>query len=388
MACSEARVRANRLNAQASTGPRTAEGKAASRANSYRHGLSGSGVVAAEGDRAAAERLADELDAELRPRTALGSILVGRLAVLAVRMDRCGHWESASLAGRVRDATARFDDGRADEADARYAELFDPARDPNPLLRKLRRTPEGLARLLEGWDDLAGVLRQPELSPWGEAHLRAMDALSGRRPTDLAPSRAATLARVLDGGDLAGLAPGEAELLAPLAPEARAAWARDRLIERISEAVADLEAARGDLDLASIELDRAAAPALALFDPSREATLARKYEAAAERGFYRALREFQVVESQARAAIEPVPTAPVPPPARPGLATPAEAAPPRGSLGSFFPEAGPAPAVEPAARIGRAERPEQVIIGVRPASPGANPELAGAGSPSSARIQR
>ena len=40
---------------------------------------------------------------------------------------------------------------------------------------------------------------------------------------------------------------------------------------------------------------------MALFDPSKQATLARKYELAAERGFFRALKEFQAIEKQVRA---------------------------------------------------------------------------------------
>ena len=42
---SEARLLANRANALKSTGPRTVEGKEASRANAYKHGLTGSGTV-------------------------------------------------------------------------------------------------------------------------------------------------------------------------------------------------------------------------------------------------------------------------------------------------------------------------------------------------------
>ena len=38
-----------------------------------------------------------------------------------------------------------------------------------------------------------------------------------------------------------------------------------------------------------------------MFDPSKEATLARKYEAAAERGFFKALKEFRQVEREAMA---------------------------------------------------------------------------------------
>ncbi len=40
---------------------------------------------------------------------------------------------------------------------------------------------------------------------------------------------------------------------------------------------------------------------LALFDPSREAGLARKYEAAAERGFFRAIKEFRQLKKSAHA---------------------------------------------------------------------------------------
>ena len=38
-----------------------------------------------------------------------------------------------------------------------------------------------------------------------------------------------------------------------------------------------------------------------MFDPSKEATLARKYEAAAERAFFRCLKELRQMEKQARA---------------------------------------------------------------------------------------
>src|ERR1700722_10841265 len=40
-----------------------------------------------------------------------------------------------------------------------------------------------------------------------------------------------------------------------------------------------------------------------MFDPSREATLARSYAAAAERGFLRALKELRLLEKQARARV-------------------------------------------------------------------------------------
>jgi hypothetical protein len=45
MIVSESRISANRSNAQKSTGPRTEEGKARSRANALKHGLYASAVV-------------------------------------------------------------------------------------------------------------------------------------------------------------------------------------------------------------------------------------------------------------------------------------------------------------------------------------------------------
>jgi hypothetical protein len=79
----------------------------------------------------------------------------------------------------------------------------------------------------------------------------------------------------------------------------------------------------------------------AVFDPSPQAVLARKYAAAAERGFYKALKELRLVEAEAAARRESEPsqdevgdydlsgsfrTAPAPEPA-PAEPAPAPAAP-------------------------------------------------------------
>ncbi len=326
MACSDARMAANRANARRSTGPTSAEGKAASRANSFRHGMTGAGVVVAAGDGAAADRLAAGLRAELRPGTVLGSVLVERLAVLAVRMERCARQDSAAVARRTRDAAADFEDARADAVDAWFAGLMDTQGTAGPGLwiRKLRRSPEGLIRLIRGWVDLASALRRPGVCAWGAAEVRAFDALGGREAGEFAPSRASVLSRVIAGDDVAGLDGHEAATLAGLDAGGRAEWARGRLLELITAEVDELEADYRDFDRSSIELDRAEAADRALFDPSREADLARKYEAAAERGFFRALREFRLAEAEVEVEVE------APPPAS------ASDAGSGGSLASFF----------------------------------------------------
>ncbi len=95
------------------------------------------------------------------------------------------------------------------------------------------------------------------------------------------------------------------------------------LTERVEKAQAEAEA-NGE--------DPVEAGHRAMFDPSKEACLARKYEAAAERGFFRAIKEFRQHRREAKA---------------PALAAPAPApvvAPAREPLGSFSPEPAKAPA--------------------------------------------
>ena len=78
------------------------------------------------------------------------------------------------------------------------------------------------------------------------------------------------------------------------------------LSERVRQADAEFVAPEG-ADEATVAQLRAEAKAKAMFDPSKEATLARKYEAAAERGFFRALKELRQLEKQAKAAEPPAP---------------------------------------------------------------------------------
>ena len=77
------------------------------------------------------------------------------------------------------------------------------------------------------------------------------------------------------------------------------------LSERIRQAEADFDAewpAVEGQDDPNRERMRVEAAHRAMFDPSKAATLARKYEAAAERCFFRSLKELRQVERQAKAA--------------------------------------------------------------------------------------
>jgi hypothetical protein len=186
MSTSEARRLASQINGSKSKGPITPEGKAASRRNSLKHGMTGAGVVLPEEDAAEIERRFAAFQEELNPTGEVGQALARRAAVCSVRMERAVSQETAALSERVRQAEADF-----------------------------------------------------------------------------------------------------------VAPEGT--------------------------DEATVSQLRDEARAIALFDPSKEATLARKYEAAAERGFFRALKELRELKKQAK-AIQP----------------PAPAEPPREELGSFL----------------------------------------------------
>ena len=79
---------ANRANAKKSTGPKTDAGKARSRMNAYKHGLTAEKVVAACEDPAAFNALRTGLWEQYDPGPGVESGLVDRLASLSWRLNR------------------------------------------------------------------------------------------------------------------------------------------------------------------------------------------------------------------------------------------------------------------------------------------------------------
>ena len=301
MPSSEARIRANQANSLKSCGPRTTEGKQRSRANGLKHGLTGEGIVIPKEDVDEVERRNDALQAELAPESAMGTILVRQMATLSVRMERGATQESAAIAGRVRHAAEAFDEDRAERVEQLFESLAD---DTRWALRQLRRMPEGVDRLIAAW---AGLRDDLARSTWTGQHLERLANLGGLSAREVEGSRLEAFSRAT-WGNFQGLAAHEG---AGLDEPARRAWARDRLVERVEGAIADLREHRETLDLEAIEQDRAGAADVALFDPSREASLARRYESAARRDFFKALQELRRVESEHAAVVEgPEPASP------------------------------------------------------------------------------
>ena len=150
MHCSQARIDANRRNAQKSTGPKTEEGKARSRANSLKHGLCASVVVAEDVEQL--QRRAEEIFYTLKPQNLLHCWLVDQVALISLRVDR-----SQRIERRVRDKVAlraelTWDDDRRLEAEVLGAML---PRKPAETVETLKRTPHGCEWLMSRWSLLA-----------------------------------------------------------------------------------------------------------------------------------------------------------------------------------------------------------------------------------------
>jgi hypothetical protein len=110
----EKQLQANRANAQKSTGPRTRAGKARSRHNSKKHGLSANMLIIVGEQAEDFGQLRAELMDQYDPRSALGCELVERLAgilwrlrrvpffgaaIMDARHSQAGRWDGSSIYG-------------------------------------------------------------------------------------------------------------------------------------------------------------------------------------------------------------------------------------------------------------------------------------------------
>jgi len=95
---SERQIEANRLNAQASTGPRTIEGKVQSSRNAVKHGLTARGGLLADEDPEEYIRLYREVINDLRPEDEAQLQLAERIFSLMWRLARVPRFEAALLA--------------------------------------------------------------------------------------------------------------------------------------------------------------------------------------------------------------------------------------------------------------------------------------------------
>ena len=287
---SEARRLANQRNAQKSTGPKTLEGKARSRENAVKHGLTGAGIALPVEDQAEVALRFAAIQEELVPATILGAYFAHQIALMTVRCQRAARQESATLNAKILRAPAEWDEVRAAEADHLMGWI---GVEPAAYRRQLVATPEGIDRLIERLLGLKSELDRPVVV-WDYNHYTQLEAFCGRRESDLPESRGMTLSKAIKG-DFAGIEASEYDHLPT--DDGRRNWACDELIVYILAEVDRLEGLRAKLDHAALARDRAESVERALFDAGKEATLARKYEAAASRELHKSLRAFYEVEA-------------------------------------------------------------------------------------------
>src|SRR5262245_29176029 len=94
---SEKQIAANRANARRSAGPNTSAGKARSRVNAWKHGLTAEQVVIPGEDVEQLKAIGRELWEEYQPLPGTESLLVERLAYYEWRMRRAVVLEAALL---------------------------------------------------------------------------------------------------------------------------------------------------------------------------------------------------------------------------------------------------------------------------------------------------
>jgi len=246
---SPARLAANHRNALKSTGPKTTEEQAASRLNAFKHGWAGEGDSLASGEDAKlVEHRARVFVRELGAVGEVGELLAHRAALLSVRMDKLGERQMVAVEANKAQARDQFDQDRFDEIEGWIKDLDDPET-VKLALESLEAIPEGMEYLILTWEETLRAIRSE-----GEASGRAALWL-GLGAEEADALKAGQTARV------------DAELV------------RLRLKAESLTGVSE-----------KIDALRERAAILARFDPSPEETLARRHEAAAERGMYRAMR--------------------------------------------------------------------------------------------------
>ena len=282
MASSPARMTANRANSLKSTGPKTLEGKAASRLNALQHGMAGAGDLIAPGeDLALVNKRAEALAREFHAQGDSGQILAHRAALLSIRMERLAERDFQAVAADVAAARVQFDRDWADDLSG-WVEALE-GDEPRVALDSLEQSPQGLAHLQDAWkqvrDVISGVDEQGH-SFLAEKRMRLWLGLSDEEAFDFEDDD--YLVRI--DAELARLG---------------------KLGESLTHFDRVLKMARDEAGL------------LASFNPSPESTLARRYEAAAERGMYRAFRAITELNRAAESErVEPLPETfpPMPPP--------------------------------------------------------------------------
>jgi len=138
-------MEANRLNAQKSTGPRSAEGKASSRFNAYKHGAYARAHIIPGEDQADLTHLSEDYVLDLRPEGVVELRLVDTLIHSDWEQRRIPVLEAALIAGLVAK--------QEDSPHALGAALVEDASGPNVLQKLFRRNQAAIRDWFRAYND-------------------------------------------------------------------------------------------------------------------------------------------------------------------------------------------------------------------------------------------
>ncbi|HEV3164700.1 MAG TPA: hypothetical protein VGZ22_11780 [Isosphaeraceae bacterium] len=279
---SERKRAASRRNAQKSTGPKTAAGKANSRANALKHGLTGAGTVLPPEDGTLFQQRLHGFAADARPEGQTEGYLVVSMALASVRLDRCAREEFTEIARRRQEAIDGWESQQARKA----KRLADPLQDdPEETVASLQEFARGCDWLLARWDDLGEALA--EAGTWDDAQTDQAIRLLGKEPAD-DDAQAAELRAFV-----AASRPQES------ADDAAIATARSRLIGLAQQEVDRLEELRQELWNKGDGLALAETINLATFDDSPKGALRHRYQTAAASALHKAIDQLAKERKQA-----------------------------------------------------------------------------------------
>ncbi|MEO6809858.1 MAG: hypothetical protein ABI353_12160 [Isosphaeraceae bacterium] len=290
---SDKQMAANKANAQKSTGPRTAQGKASSRRNAVKGGLTGDGIVMPEDLEAEVQAEITIFAARFQPTDDYEHRLIRQAAVGSVRFDRLQKAQDARLALHRTTATRTWDETRAAEVLELADLLMD---DPAEATRRLQRTAEGCDYLWDAWDDLK--TRLDDVGEWDDDKLAFALRLLGwsTLPNVLDNDPAAILAGVALGvrddrsafARFLELTPDQLDTHAPLFEDCQT-----RLTDIIVEEMDRLRTLADQLWDRYDAPDRAGASQRAWVDTSLEGQRLYRYDRDATRLIDRSLRELE-----------------------------------------------------------------------------------------------
>ncbi len=150
------RAEKNRQNARKSTGPKTAEGKARTRENAFKHGLRADVLPIPGEDPEAIAARAEAWNDYYQPQSPAAQHLVNECARATLQADRVARFQAASIAWQRKEARHDRLDQQEKEVNEQVARLLE---EPEDARNQLLGTAGGCRWLIARWEVLARTLQ-------------------------------------------------------------------------------------------------------------------------------------------------------------------------------------------------------------------------------------